>query len=80
CGLHERVPHACPDCGNVDIQTVGRGTEQLEELLADKLAKHLRADGHALRVARLDADTTRHKGELATQLAAMHAGEVDVLG
>jgi len=79
CGLHERVPHACPDCGNVDIQTVGRGTEQLEELLADKLAKHLRADGHALRVARLDADTTRHKGELTTQLAAMHAGEVDVL-
>ena len=79
CGLTERVPRACPDCGNVDIQTVGRGTEQLEELLADKLAKHLRADGHALRVARLDADTTRNKGELTAQLAAMHAGEVDVL-
>lgn len=79
CGLTERVPRACPDCGNVDIQTVGRGTEQLEELLADKLAKHLRADGHALKVARLDADTTRNKGELTAQLAAMHAGEVDVL-
>jgi primosomal protein N' (replication factor Y) (superfamily II helicase) len=79
CGLFERVPRACPDCGNVDIQTIGRGTEQLEELLADKLAKHLRPDGHALRVARLDADTTRNKGELTTQLAAMHAGEVDVL-
>ena len=79
CGLTERVPRACPDCGNVDIQTVGRGTEQLEELLADKLAKHLRPDGHALRVARLDADTTRNKGELTTQLAAMHNGEVDVL-
>jgi primosomal protein N' (replication factor Y) len=31
CGLTERVPRACPDCGNLDIGTQGRGTEQLEE-------------------------------------------------
>jgi primosomal protein N' (replication factor Y) len=31
------------------------------------------------RVARIDADTTRERGALDTQLAAVHAGEVDVL-
>jgi primosomal protein N' (replication factor Y) len=30
-------------------------------------------------VARIDADTTRLKGTLEDQLAAMHAGDVDVL-
>ncbi|MBX9816968.1 MAG: primosomal protein N', partial [Burkholderiaceae bacterium] len=29
CGFTERVPRACPDCGNVDIAPLGRGTEQL---------------------------------------------------
>jgi primosomal protein N' (replication factor Y) len=36
-------------------------------------------DGQPVRVARIDADTTRLKGELQSQLAAVHAGDVDVL-
>ena len=44
CGVAERVPRGCPDCGNLDLAPIGRGTEKLEE-----------------------------------QLAAVHAGEVDVL-
>jgi primosomal protein N' (replication factor Y) len=32
-----------------------------------------------LRVARIDADSTRLKGELVKQLAQVHDGEVDVL-
>jgi primosomal protein N' (replication factor Y) len=71
CGFTERVPRACPDCGNLDIQPVGRGTERLEEQLALALP--------GARVARIDADTTRHKGALESQLGAVHAGEVDVL-
>ncbi|OYU44573.1 MAG: primosomal protein N', partial [Burkholderiales bacterium PBB4] len=31
CGFTERVPRACPDCGNLDIAPIGRGTEKLEE-------------------------------------------------
>ena len=31
CGFTDRVPRACPACGNIDIAPVGRGTEQLEE-------------------------------------------------
>ena len=71
CGFTERVPRACPDCGNLDIAPIGRGTEKLQEQLAALLP--------GARVARIDADSTRLKGALQAQLAAVHDGEVDVL-
>jgi primosomal protein N' (replication factor Y) len=71
CGFTERVPRACPDCGNQDIAPVGRGTERLEEQLAEALP--------GARLGRIDADVTKHKGALEAQLASVHAGEVDVL-
>jgi primosomal protein N' (replication factor Y) len=71
CGFSERVPRACPECGNLDIAPIGRGTEKLQEQLATLLPQ--------ARVARLDADTTRAAGSLQQQLAEVHAGEVDVL-
>ncbi|MEO6409679.1 MAG: primosomal protein N', partial [Burkholderiaceae bacterium] len=37
CGLTDRVPRACPECGNLDIAGIGRGTERLEEQLAGLL-------------------------------------------
>ncbi len=87
CGFTERVPRACPDCGNVDIAPLGRGTEQLEEHLAELLVDVRRAGsvtpqnprGEHLRIARIDADSTKLKGALEEQLAAVHAGDVDVL-
>ncbi|MCZ8258177.1 MAG: primosomal protein N', partial [Polaromonas sp.] len=79
CGYTERVPRACPACGNIDIAPVGRGTERLEEHLAELLAGVKRPDGESPRIARIDADTTRLKGALESQLASVHAGEVDVL-
>ncbi|MEO6972005.1 MAG: primosomal protein N' [Rhodoferax sp.] len=79
CGFTERVPRACPSCGNVDIAPVGRGTERLEEHMAELLAGVHRPDGTPVRIARIDADTTKLKGALESQLAQVHAGEVDVL-
>ena len=79
CGFTERVPRACPSCGNIDIAPVGRGTERLEEHLAELLADVRRPDGEPVRIARIDADSTRLKGTLESQLARVHAGEVDVL-
>jgi primosomal protein N' (replication factor Y) len=79
CGLTERVPRACPECGNADIAPIGRGTEQLEEHLGELLEHVLRPDGNPVRIARIDADTTRLKGALENQLAQVHSGEVDVL-
>jgi primosomal protein N' (replication factor Y) len=79
CGHAERVPRACPLCGNVDIAPVGRGTERLEEHLSELLADVKQVDGQPVRIARMDADSVRHKGALEQQLARMHAGDVDVL-
>ena len=92
CGLIDRVPRACPECGNVDISPVGRGTEKLEEQLAQALGIDTpadpvtgeftgirRPDGSPVVIARIDADTTRLKGALEQQLAMVHSGEVDIL-
>ena len=79
CGFMQRVPRACPACGNLDIGTLGRGTEQLEERLGELLAEVRRPDGTPARIARIDADSTRGKGQLEASLAQVHAGAVDVL-
>lgn len=71
CALSTPVPRQCPDCGNLDIGTQGRGTEQLEESITAALT--------GLRVLRIDADSSRGKGQLESQLASVHAGAVDVL-
>jgi len=76
CGFSERVPRACPECGNLDISPIGRGTERLEEQLADLLRSETSPPA---RIARIDADSTRMKGSLESQLGAVHAGDVDVL-
>lgn len=79
CGFTERVPRACPACGNADIAPMGRGTEQLEEHLTELLTDVKRPDGQAVRVMRIDADSTKLKGALEAQLSNVHSGEVDVL-
>ena len=87
CGYTERVPRACPACGNPDIASLGRGTEQIEEHLAELLSHVRRAnsitedcpEGEPVRIVRIDADSTKLKGELEAQLARVHAGDVDVL-
>ena len=71
CGFAERVPPACPHCGNADIAPLGRGTERLEEQLGEALP--------GARILRIDADSTRRKGELEAQLQAVHDGTVDIL-
>ena len=71
CGLAERVPRACPDCGNLDIAPLGRGTEKLQEQLAVLLP--------GARIGRIDADSTRGVGSLQQQLQAVHDGDVDVI-
>ena len=79
CGYTVRVPRACPGCGSPDITAIGQGTEQLEEQLTHLLTGVLRPDGQPVKVARIDADTTKLKGALQSQLAQVHSGETDVL-
>jgi primosomal protein N' (replication factor Y) len=71
CGAESRIPHACPDCGNLDLAPLGRGTQRIEEALAEHFPD--------ARLARIDADSTRRKGSAQALFAQVHAGEVDVL-
>ena len=36
CGFEARVPRACPDCGNLDLAPLGRGTQRLEAALRER--------------------------------------------
>lgn len=71
CSLELRIPRACPDCGNVDLQPLGRGTQRVEE--------GLQAMFPAARILRIDADSTRRKGSAQAAFDTVHRGEVDIL-
>lgn len=71
CGDAMPVPRACPDCGDADIQPMGRGTQRVEEFLAQRFP-------HA-RILRIDADATRRKGSAQALFARVHAGDADIL-
>ncbi|MBN2690528.1 MAG: primosomal protein N' [Burkholderiaceae bacterium] len=71
CGYQAAVPRACPSCGSLDLQPVGKGTQRVEEALADQYPY--------ARIARIDADSTRRKGAAASSFDSVHAGEVDIL-
>ncbi|WP_244814873.1 primosomal protein N' [Caballeronia sp. Lep1P3] len=71
CGWESRIPKACPECGNVDIAPMGRGTQRVEETLASVVP--------GARVLRIDADSTRRKGSAQALFSNVHAGEVDIL-
>ncbi len=71
CGFQARVPRACPDCGDQDLQPMGRGTQRVEEHLGELFP--------GARILRIDADSTRRKGSAQALFASVHAGEVDIL-
>jgi primosomal protein N' (replication factor Y) len=71
CSLEIVIPKSCPDCGNVDIQPLGRGTQRIEESLQEFLPQ--------ARVLRIDADSTRRKGQAEEAFDSVHRGEVDIL-
>jgi len=71
CGTQRRAPVACPVCGDQDLQPMGRGTQRLEEHLAERFPQ--------ARLARIDADSTRRKGSAQSLFDKVHAGEVDIL-
>ena len=71
CGWEARIPRSCPECGNVDIAPLGRGTQRVEETLATAVP--------GARVLRIDADSTRRKGSAQALFSDVHAGEVDIL-
>ncbi|TMG76667.1 MAG: primosomal protein N' [Betaproteobacteria bacterium] len=69
CGLAEGIPRACPECGEPDLQSFGRGTQRLEVALAEKFT--------LARILRLDSDAVRTRGKLEDLLE--RAAHADIL-
>ena len=71
CNFRGRVPSECPACHGEYIYFVGEGTEQLEELLRKRFP--------ALRIARLDRDTTARRSTYEEAILRFASGELDML-
>ncbi len=71
CGYHEKVPQACPSCGNADLLPVGIGTQRVESALQDHFPD--------ARILRVDRDSTRNKGTWQAIRQQIHQDAVDIL-
>ena len=71
CGLTERLPNACLECGEGQLEQLGAGTQRLEEELGRRLPD--------ARVLRMDLDTTSAKYAHHEILGRFGRGEADIL-
>lgn len=71
CGHAETVPETCPECASEHIRYFGTGTQRVEEELAKLFP--------AIRVVRMDVDTTSEKGSHEKLLQQFRDKKADVL-
>jgi primosomal protein N' (replication factor Y) len=71
CGFEQRVPSACPTCGNQDIHPYGRGTQRLEDWLQGEFP--------AARILRVDRDSVKSRKQWEAMLERIHGGEAGIL-
>jgi primosomal protein N' (replication factor Y) len=66
CGLITYPPKSCPDCGNQDLETLGLGTQKIEE--------HFREIFPEIELIRVDSDSTKSKGRAEEVFRQIHQG------
>jgi primosomal protein N' (replication factor Y) len=71
CGYREELPQQCPTCASKHIQTLGYGTEKLEE--------ELKLHFPEAAVQRMDADTTRAKSSYENMIDEFAGGRTQIL-
>lgn len=71
CGHQIGVPDVCPTCQAARLEPVGAGTERVEELLRQHFPH--------IRIARMDRETVRRRGQLDALLRLAASGDIDVL-
>lgn len=71
CNYTTPTPKVCPFCESEFLYFVGQGTEQIETILEKQFPD--------LRIARIDRDTMKRKGEIDRLLLAFDRGEIDML-
>jgi len=71
CGYYSKILTKCSSCGNEGLRAYGFGTEKLEYELRELFPE--------ARIARMDADSTRRKGQAIRILKRFGGQEVDIL-
>jgi primosomal protein N' (replication factor Y) len=71
CGRTYRLPRECPECGNGDWNSIGYGTEKVEE--------EIRTLFPSASVARLDTDTAKNRKSLERIIAEFESGSIQIL-
>jgi primosomal protein N' (replication factor Y) len=71
CGFYSGTQIKCPSCGREGLKSYGFGTEKLEQTLHRLFP--------AARIARLDADSTRKKGQAFQILKRFSEHKIDIL-
>jgi primosomal protein N' (replication factor Y) len=71
CNYSVMVPKACRKCAAPYLEHTGFGTEKVEQHLRDRFP--------AARIGRVDRDSVRRKGALASLLSRFASGELDLL-
>lgn len=71
CGSFKALPTVCPQCKEPAIETLGYGTERIEDEIASAFPER--------RISRLDLDTTRNKSSYEKIITEFSSGKSDVL-
>jgi primosomal protein N' (replication factor Y) len=71
CEYHETLKDVCPDCREGELETVGLGTERVEEDLKVLFPE--------FRVARADRDEIQNRTAMETLIREMENHEIDIL-
>lgn len=71
CGYSALVPNRCPACDSEHLHYVGEGTEKLEDKFAELFP--------GARVARLDRDVARRRGQFIKTLSEFRERKIDIL-
>jgi len=71
CNHRQAAPSICPNCHGKYIYYIGEGTEQIEEMIRELFP--------ALRIARIDRDTTSRRSLFEKSLFDFSEGKLDML-
>ena len=71
CDYQRKIDQDCQQCGNMDLMTLGVGTQKIEEQLAKIFPD--------AKIQRVDRDTIKSKKALDNLYAKMHQNEIDIL-
>lgn len=71
CGFSINAVDRCPECGSEFISTFGTGTQKLQKLLEKRYPSK--------KILRMDADTTKNKGDYDKILKSFENREADIL-